>query len=107
MVASGQLVIAMKIFEALVEDRVFLGCEMIILQLKCPTNELLSFRRGEFRDFVETHPDLFHPIKRFLQEFQITRLTELLASIINPLLFQSVFGRAVVLVEDAEDAGER
>ena len=47
-----------------------------------------------------------HPIERLLQQLQIARLREFLARLINPLLLQRILGWPIVLIEDAEDAGE-
>src|SRR5687767_8546041 len=49
---------------------------------------------------------LRHPIKRILQQRQIGRLAEFLPSAVDPLLLQRILGRPILLVEDAEDAGE-
>jgi hypothetical protein len=49
----------------------------------------------------------FHPVECFLEKFQITRVAGFLAAALDPFLFERILCRTVVLVKDAEDAGER
>jgi hypothetical protein len=48
-----------------------------------------------------------HSVEGFLEKFQIARVTGFLATALNPFFLESIFCRPVVLVKDAEDAGER
>jgi hypothetical protein len=52
------------------------------------------------------YSNLFHPIECFLEQLQIGGLSKFLPSGINPFLFQGIFGQAIGLIKDAEDAGE-
>ena len=47
-----------------------------------------------------------HSIKSFLQQLQVARVANFLARIVDPFLFQRVFGRTVVLVEDGKDLSD-
>lgn len=51
-------------------------------------------------------PPLFHPVKRLLQKFQVRGISGLFAAALNPLLFQRILRWSVILVKDAENAGE-
>src|SRR5262245_47179805 len=48
-----------------------------------------------------------HPIKRFLQDFEIAGVPNFVARIFNPFLFQRVLRWTIGFVEDAEHTGER
>jgi hypothetical protein len=48
-------------------------------------------------------PPSFHSVERLLKEFQITRIPNLLACLIDPLLFQGILGRTIAFVEDARE----
>ena len=49
---------------------------------------------------------LFHSVECFLEELQIRSVANFLARIVDPFLFQRVFGRTVVLVEDGKDLSD-
>src|SRR5205823_7038225 len=49
----------------------------------------------------------FHSVECFLENFDIARATNLFSGGFNPLLFESVFSRAIGFVEYAEHSGER
>src|SRR5437879_3323549 len=48
-----------------------------------------------------------HSVEGFLEDLEIAGVPSLLTSVLDPFLFQRVFGRAIGFVEHTEDAGER
>ena len=47
-----------------------------------------------------------HSVEGLLEQFEITCVANFLARIVDPFLFQRVFGRTVVLVEDGKDLSD-
>jgi hypothetical protein len=48
-----------------------------------------------------------HSVECFLEKLEVARVAGFLATALDPFLFERVFGRAVGLIKNAEDAGER
>ncbi len=48
----------------------------------------------------------FHSVECFLEKVQVRGIASLLAAALDPFLLESIFRRSVVLIKDAEDAGE-
>ena len=48
----------------------------------------------------------FHSVERFLQYLDVGSVAGFFAAAFDPFFLQRVFGWAIGLVEDAEDAGE-
>lgn len=49
----------------------------------------------------------FHSIECLLQNFHIRCVPDLLSALLNPLLFQRIFGRSISFVKDSKNTGER
>jgi hypothetical protein len=55
----------------------------------------------------KTHSTSFHSVERFLKELQVRGIAGLLPTAFNPFFLESILRWAVILIKDAEDAGER
>lgn len=67
----------------------------------------LFIRVYSCRFAVPFFPFLFHPIKRLLQNLDITGVIKLGSSGFDPLLFQRILGRTIDLIEHPKKTGER